>query len=160
MNTQSKTALYFEKLSIRITQIVGSTTSFVLAFMVIIIWAFTGPLFNFSDTWQLVINTGTTIITFLMVFIIQKSQNKDSRAIQLKLNELIAAGERTSNRMISVEDLSEDELLVLSKYYSKLAEMAKKENDIHQSHSIDEAVENHEIKSSRRKKQKESRQKI
>jgi low affinity Fe/Cu permease len=152
---KNKIALYFEKLSAYITQIVGSTTSFVLAFLVVIIWAFTGPLFHFSDTWQLVINTGTTIITFLMVFIIQKSQNKDSRAIQLKLNELIAASERTSNRMISVEDLSEDELMVLSKYYSKLAEMAKKENDIHISHTIEEAVENHESKASKRKKLKE-----
>jgi low affinity Fe/Cu permease len=157
MDKQNKVSFYFEKLSSYITQVVGSTTSFVLAFLVVIVWSVTGPFFHFSDTWQLVINTGTTIITFLMVFIIQKSQNKDARAIQLKLNELIAANERTSNRMISVEDLSEEELVVLSQYYSKLAEMAKKENDIHISHTIEEAVENHESKTSTRKRRKEEK---
>jgi low affinity Fe/Cu permease/predicted GNAT family N-acyltransferase len=105
-------------------------------------------LFGYSETWQLVINTGTTIITFLMVFLIQKAQNKDSKAIQLKLNELIAAQEYTSNRMVDIEDLSEEELDQLHKYYVKLAMLAKKENDIHCSHSID-AAEDNSIKKSK-----------
>jgi low affinity Fe/Cu permease len=107
--------------------------------MIIIAWAVTGPVFHYSDTWQLVINTGTTIITFLMVFVIQQSQNKDTIALQLKLNELIAASPDTSNRLIEVEELSAQELEILKKFYIKLAELAKKEGDIHQTHSIDEA---------------------
>src|ERR687886_896786 len=88
----------------------GRPSTFAVACLVIIIWAATGPIFNYSDTWQLVINTGTTIITFLMVFIIQQSQNKDSLALQLKLNELIAANDKASNRLIVVEDLTQEEL--------------------------------------------------
>ena len=109
---------------------------------------------NFSDTWQLVINTGTTIITFLMVFIIQQSQNKDSLALQLKLNELIASEERASNRLIDVEDLSQEELQVLKKFYIKLADLAEKENDLFSSHSIDEAEDWHsdKMRSPKRKK--------
>jgi low affinity Fe/Cu permease len=106
----------------------------------------TGPIFHFSDTWQLVINTGTTIITFLMVFVIQQSQNKDSLAIQLKLNELIAAEERASNRLIVVEDLSQDELEILKKFYVRLSDLAKEQNDLHSSHSVDEAKDVHEYK--------------
>ena len=96
-------------------------------------------MFDFSDTWQLVINTGTTIITFLMVFIIQQSQNKDTLAVQLKLNELIACQELASNRLIDMEDLTEEELMVLKKFYVKLSKLAEKENDLHSSHSLDEA---------------------
>ena len=84
-------------------------------------WLITGPLFGFSNTWQLVINTGTTIVTFLMVFLIQRSQNKDALAVQLKLNELVAAMKGASNRLIDVEDLSEDELAALHAHYRKLA---------------------------------------
>src|SRR6476661_6471030 len=109
-------------------------------------WATTGPLFKYSETWQLVINTGTTIITFLMVFLIQKSQNKDSKAIQIKLNELIAANDKASNRMVDIEDLTEDELDRLHEFYCTIAEMAEKERDIHTSHSIDKAVENQKRK--------------
>ena len=111
-----------------------------------------GPVFKYSDTWQLVINTGTTIITFLMVFIIQQSQNKDSLAIQLKLNELIAAEERASNRLIDVEDLTQAELEVLKKFYIKLSKLAEKENDLFSSHSIDEATGQHKHKIGIRKK--------
>src|SRR6478735_254263 len=106
----SKLNAMFDSIATKITTWTGSSPAFLTAFAIVLIWAASGPVFGFSETWQLVINTGTTIITFLMVFIIQKSQNKDSKAIQLKLNELIAANERTSNRMISVEDLSEEEL--------------------------------------------------
>ena len=109
-----------------------------------------GPVFHYSDTWQLVINTGTTIVTFLMVFLIQRSQNKDSLAVQLKLNELVAAMEGAANRLIDVEDLSEDELRVLHKYYSRLATMAKKDEKLGTSHSIEEADLRHAAKAKRR----------
>jgi low affinity Fe/Cu permease len=103
------------------------------------LWAVTGPLFGFSDTWQLVINTGTTIVTFLMVFLIQRGQNKDAMAIQLKLNELVAAVNGASNRLIDVEDLTENELQALHRHYSKLARLAKKDSDIAKGHSVEEA---------------------
>lgn len=144
----------FEKISSGITRTVGTPTAFTIAMLVVIIWAFTGPIFKFSDTWQLVINTGTTIITFLMVFIIQQSQNKDSLAMQLKLNELIASEERASNRLIVVEDLTQDELEVLKKFYIKLANLAKKENDLHSSHSVDEADDIHARKVHTKKQRK------
>ena len=136
----------FEKISSAITRAVGTSTAFTIALLILILWAITGPVFHFSDTWQLVINTGTTIITFLMVFIIQQSQNKDSLALQLKLNELIASDEKASNRLIVVEDLTQSELEVLKKFYIKLAQLAKKENDLHSSHSVDEADDIHEYK--------------
>lgn len=145
----------FERLATHITKISGSSTAFLIALAVIIAWAVTGPLFNFSDTWQLVINTGTTIITFLMVFVIQQSQNKDSLAIQLKLNELIAAEERASNRLVNVEDLTQTELETLKKFYIKLSKLAEKENDLFSSHSVDEADKVHEEKTSYHHKRRE-----
>jgi low affinity Fe/Cu permease len=145
----------FEKFSNAVTRFTGSSTSFIVAFAVVLIWALTGPLFNYSETWQLVINTGTTIITFLMVFLIQKSQNKESMAVQLKLNELLAANKNTSNRMVSIEDLSESELNTLRDFYCQLAELAKKHDDIGKSHSIDEAEDNHEEKQQIRKEEEE-----
>jgi len=129
----------FEKASTKITSWAGSPYAFSIAFLVIVIWGLTGPLFGFSDTWQLVVNTGTTVITFLMVFLIQKTQNKDSKAIQLKLNELIAANSEASNRMVDIEDLTEEELDLLHKFYQELSSKAKEERDIHESHSIDKA---------------------
>ena len=137
---------WFEQMAVNVTKIAGSSVAFLLALLVIIVWAITGPIFKFSDTWQLVINTGTTIITFLMVFIIQQSQNKDSLAIQLKLNELIAAEERASNRLIDVEDLSQDELELLKKFYVRLSRLARESNDLHSSHSVDEAEDVHQHK--------------
>src|ERR1700760_4955481 len=127
-------------------KVTGSPGAFLLCVLSVLIWAATGPIFHFSETWQLVINTGTTIITFLMVFLIQKSQNKDSLAIQLKLNELVAAHEFASNRLVNVENMSEDELKVIQKYYSYLSKATMEEESLQQSHSIDEARENHEIK--------------
>src|SRR6478752_2085654 len=100
----------FDHFSGAVTKVTGKPVAFIVAFFIIIIWALTGPIFRFSDTWQLVINTGTTIITFLMVFVIQQSQNKDTVAVHLKLNELIAATKGASNRLIDVEDLTPDEL--------------------------------------------------
>lgn len=144
--------LWFEKSAARVTKVAGSSTAFLLAVTIIIVWAVTGPVFHYSDTWQLVINTGTTIITFLMVFVIQQSQNKDSLAIQLKLNELIAAEERASNRLIVVEDLSQDELEVLKKFYVRLSDLARDANDLHSSHSVDEADEVNEYKRNMRRK--------
>src|SRR4030095_202446 len=119
---------------------------FIIACLVVILWATIGPVFKFSDTWQLVINTSTTIITFLMVFIIQQTQNKDTIALQLKLNELIASSSLASNNLVSVEDLTTEELEVLKKVYSPRASLAKKEKDIHNSHSIDEANLRHSQK--------------
>jgi low affinity Fe/Cu permease len=136
----------FERFASHITRLTGRPVTFFMALAIILIWGITGPIFKFSDTWQLVINTGTTIITFLMVFIIQQSQNKDSIAIQLKLNEIVAAMETASNRLINVEDLSEDELIILHTYYKKLSDMSKKEASLNKSHSIEEATVKHEIK--------------
>src|SRR6478736_2649077 len=107
-----KVARLYNNFSTKITRATGRPAALILAFLVIIIWAVTGPIFNYSDTWQLVINTGTTIITFLMVFLIQRMQNKDSRALHLKLNELVAALEGPSNRLIDIEELTEAELEV------------------------------------------------
>ena len=121
----------------------GSSSAFALAAGVIVIWALTGPFFHYADTWQLVINTGTTVVTFLMVFLIQRTQNKSALAVQLKLNEIVAALDGASNRLISAEDLSEDELTVLYMHYQRLAEMAKQDSRITQSHSIDEAEARH-----------------
>ena len=130
----------------------GSTPAFICAAGVIVVWGLTGPLFHFSDTWQLVINTGTTIVTFLMVFLIQRAQNKDSLAVQLKLNEIVAALEGASNRLISVEDLSEEDLEVLHVHYERLAEMAKSDRRVTESHSVAEAEARHAFKKDRRKK--------
>jgi len=104
------------------------------------------PIFDYSETWQLVINTGTTIITFLMVFLIQKTQNKDSLAIQIKLNELVAAHEYASNLMADVEDMTEEELETIEKYYAKLAELAQKHNAIQQTYTLEQAQHRHDNK--------------
>lgn len=151
MKRKNKFSIFFEKFSTKVTKATGSSTAFILAFLVIIVWGITGPAFNFSNTWQLVINTGTTIITFLMVFIIQQSQNKDTTAVQLKLNELIAASSTASNRLIAVEDLTAKDLETIKKFYSALSELAKKETDIHKTHSIDEAQELHKGKMKKQK---------
>jgi low affinity Fe/Cu permease len=150
MKTEShkatKMSRKFNKISTVVTKLAGRPITSILAFTLIVVWAISGPLFNFSDTWQLVINTGTTIITFLMVFIIQQSQNKDTMAVQLKLNELIACNQKASNRLIDIEDLTEEELEVLKKFYVKLSRLAADEKDIYASHSIDEANKYHESK--------------
>jgi low affinity Fe/Cu permease len=152
-NNRKKLSL-FEKLSSKITKATGSPYAFLTAFLIVIIWGVTGPLFDYSDTWQLVINTGTTIITFLMVFIIQQSQNKDTMAIQLKLNELIAATKGASNRLIDVEDLTEKELETIKKFYIELSVLALEEADIQSTHSFDDAKDNHKEKLSTKKPKK------
>jgi low affinity Fe/Cu permease len=146
--------LMLERFSHQATVWAGSSWAFIIALTVIIVWGITGPIFKFSDTWQLVINTGTTIVTFLMVFLIQRSQNKDALAIHLKLNEIVAALEGASNRLIDVEDLTEDEVTVLHKYYQKLTTMAKRDDKLTVSHSIEEAEDHHELKQGKQRKVK------
>lgn len=147
-SSKSKINALFDKFSNKITKVSGKPVTFITAFLLIVIWAICGPIFGFSDTWQLIINTSTTIITFLMVFVIQQSQNKDTMALQLKLNELIASQKKASNRLIDIEDLTSDELEVLKKFYVKLARLSKKDSNIYQSHSIEEAVTRHRSKNS------------
>ena len=141
----------FEEFANWATVATGSSAAFITAIAIIITWGITGPLAKYSDTWQLIINTGTTIITFLMVFLIQKSQNKDSKAIHLKLNELIASHQGTSNRMVNIEDLTEAELDRLYKFYRELSNLAQKEDDMTCTHSIDAAEENQKRKSGSRR---------
>ena len=130
----------------------GSTPAFLVALAVVVVWAVLGPFFQYSETWQLVINTGTTIVTFMMVFLIQRAQNKDSLALQLKLNELIAATKGASNRLVNVEDLGEAELAVLHQYYGRLVDAARQDADLLQTHSVEEAEQNQEHKDQFRKK--------
>jgi low affinity Fe/Cu permease len=129
----------------------GSTPAFLSAVALLLVWLLTGPLFHYSDTWQLVINTFTTIVTFLMVFLIQRAQNKDSKAVALKLNEMLAALEGASNRMIGVERLSEAEIATLQKHYDAIVRIAERESTLGESHSIEEATRRAEAKSKRRK---------
>jgi len=140
---RSRVGKKLETWSRAVTAWTGSSWAFACAVSIIIVWLVTGPIFRFSDTWQLVINTGTTVVTFLMVFLIQRAQNKDSLAIQLKLNEIVAAMPGASNRLIDVEDLSEAELIKLHQFYGRLAEIAKHEADLLRSHSIEEANLHH-----------------
>lgn len=153
MNKESKRGRgsIFDTFATKVTQATGSTPVFVGALGLVILWGICGPIFNYSENWQLVINTGTTIITFLMVFLIQKAQNKDSLAIQIKLNELLASHKNASNRLVDIEDISEEEMKVIEKYYKKLGDLAEKDNDLSRTHSIDDAEENQHIKSGARK---------
>jgi low affinity Fe/Cu permease len=139
-----------ERFSSAVTSWTGSTPAFIVASAIVIVWALTGPLFNYSNTWQLVINTGTTIVTFLIVFLIQRSQNKDSLALQLKLNEIVAALDGASNRLVNIEDLTEAELDVLHHHCARLGATAKRDVDLMQSHSVDEATTRHERKHGRK----------
>jgi low affinity Fe/Cu permease len=135
-----------EALSEKVTLWAGGTGAFAAALSVIVGWAILGPVFHFSDTWQLVVNTGTTIVTFLMVFLIQRSQNKDALEIHLKLNELVAAIEGASNRLIEVETLTEHDLAALRRHYHELASLSQREADLTSSHSVEEASRRHAAK--------------
>lgn len=141
---------FFARLAGWATKHSGSTAALFAAVLIILAWAATRPLFESFDTWQLVINTFTTIVTFLMVFLIQRSQNKDSRALHLKLNELVAAVEGASNRLINAENLTEEELNVLHTHYAKLLSLARADAHITECHSVEEAVERHERKHKQR----------
>jgi len=149
---RSATIPILERFSTVVTRWTGTSTAFAVACGIVLVWVVTGPLFGYSDTWQLVINTGTTIVTFLMVFLIQRTQNKDSLALHLKLNELVAAVNGASNRLIDIEDLSEQELLALREFYSRLVTMARRDDSLTQSHSIEEAEERHAAKLATRKR--------
>jgi len=144
--TRSGLSRTLERGAEAVTAWAGGSAGFATAAAIVIAWAVTGPIFGFSDTWQLVINTGTTIVTFLMVFLIQRTQNKDALAIHLKLNELVAAVHGASNRLIDVEALSEKELHVLKAHFHELAQLARADRDTTQSHSIEEARERHAAK--------------
>jgi low affinity Fe/Cu permease len=141
-----KTSRVFKIAANNITKAAGSLTVFIIALSIILIWGITGPIFNYSNTWQLIINSITNISTFLMVFIIQQSQNKDTMAMQLKINELIATSKVASNRLLNIEDLTDEELGALKQFYIKLATLAQKEMDIRTSHTIEEAEDIHHEK--------------
>lgn len=137
----------FERITRAVSRFTGSTAAFLMAVAIVLAWGVTGPLFGYSERWQLVINTGTTIVTFLMVFVIQRAQNKESLAAQLKLNEIVAAMQGASNRLINVEALSEEELATLHEHYGALVRLARTDENFLQSHSVDEATARHGLKS-------------
>ncbi|GAA4409742.1 hypothetical protein GCM10023187_33440 [Nibrella viscosa] len=134
------TTSFFERFASGVAKATGTSTACILALLAVIIWAITGPLFGYSESWQLVINTGTTIVTFLMVFVIQKAQNKESKSVQLKLNELIAATKGASNRLVAAENLTDEELDILYKHYCTMANLTQKASDLRKSHSVEEAI--------------------
>jgi len=149
----------FNKITGVVTSAAGSPVAIICSFLLIILWAIGGLFFGFTDTWQLIINTLTTIITFLMVFTIQHSQNKETMAIQLKLNELIACNENASNRLVDIEDLTDAEVKLIKEFYTRLSTLSAKENNLKASHSLDEAEDIHERKSKTLRKGKEDTQK-
>lgn len=114
----------FRKIAVKASRVMGSSKAFVFAFLVIVAWAFAGPYYGYSDTWQLVINTGTTILTFLMVFLVQNTQNRDAKAMQLKLDELIRAGRASRNQLLDLEDLSDAEMEALQQQFQALREQS------------------------------------
>ena len=136
--THSPLITAFDRFASGVTRWAGSPLAFCAALLTVLVWACLGPAFHFSENWQLVINTGTTIVTFLMVFLIQQSQNKDSVAMHLKLNELLAANREASNRMIGIEGLDEQDLRDVASFYTKLSERAKTAGPVKELHSIDE----------------------
>lgn len=142
----------FEHFASRITTVAGSSAAFMVAVSIVIIWAVCGPIFHYSETWQLVINTGTTIITFIMVFLIQKTQNKDSKALHLKIDELLSSIEGSSNRLVDIEYLNEAELDELHEFYRKVSQRARLTKGDQKAHSIDEKVmrKSDEIKNRRK----------
>jgi len=115
---------YFRKVSNWVSDVMGSPWAFITAIAIIVVWAFTGPMFHYSDTWQLIINTGTTIVTFLMVFLIQNTQNRDARAVHLKLDELIRAVEGARTGLVDLENCSDEELKRLQEAFHHLRERA------------------------------------
>ena len=131
----------FERISNAITTDSGSSVVFIAALSSVLLWALTGPVFHYSNTWLLIVNTVTSIITFLMVFLIQKAQNKESIAVQLKLNELIAANNKASDRLLNIQDLSENELNTLYEHYRTLVELTQKAKSTTQAHSVEDAIE-------------------
>ena len=121
----TKSTSWFTRFAKWTARATGQPAAFVIAVSIILVWAVSGPVFGFSDTWQLVINTGTTIVTFLMVFLIQNTQNRDSEAIQVKLDEIIRAIEGADNALLDLEELDEKELDVIREHYEEMAEEAR-----------------------------------
>ena len=137
---------FIENIASAIVNMAGKTSTVLIVFILVLVWGVSGFFLHFSVEWEMIIGTASSVVTILMVFLILKSQNKDSLSIQLKLNELVAATESASNRLVNVEGMTEDELKVIQKYYSKLSEFAKKQETLQQSHSIDEIHQEHTIK--------------
>ncbi len=144
------TSGFLARFAERVTNWTGGNIAFCLATASILAWVVSGPVFHFSDSWQLVMNTWTNIVTYLMVFLIQRSQNKDSLAVHMKLNELVAAVDGASNRLIAAEHFSEEDLHTLSAHYERLAAMAGEDERLTASHSIEEAKNRHINKRERR----------
>jgi low affinity Fe/Cu permease len=117
----------FRRFAHSTSAVVGSPWAFIIAVLVIVVWGITGPIYHFSDTWQLIINTGTTIVTFMMVFLIQNTQNRDAAAMQLKLDELIRALKGAHNELVDLEEMSDEELEQVKAHYSRLAERAREQ---------------------------------
>lgn len=130
---------FFRRFAHRVSDATGKPWAFVLASGIIVVWALTGPIFQFSDTWQLVINTGTTIVTFLMVFLIQNTQNRDSKALHLKLDEIIRSLENARNNMIEVEDLSDDDMAQVQDEFKLLSAEAR-EDPVKEDQSVGEIM--------------------
>jgi len=135
-----------ESLATRMTNAAGNTYILLVVLTAVIAWAISGFYLHFSAQWEMIIGTASSVVTFIMVFLIQKSQNKHSLSIQLKLNELVAANQLASNRLVDVEGMSEDELKVIKKYYAKLSQFTDHEENPTLPHSIDESHEAHSIK--------------
>jgi len=145
-----------ERMARAVTDWTGSSLAFLIALLSVLVWLAAGPFVDppfLNHSYQLIINTGTTIITFLMVFLIQRAQNKDSQAVHIKLNELLTAVQGASNRLIGVEELSEAEIHLLHKHFMQLVELAKTEGTLTESHSIEEAHGRHRKKRGERKEQ-------
>ena len=140
----------FDSFSSHVTRWAGSPIAFAGALCLVIVWAALGRVFDYSENWQLVINTGTTIVTFLMVFLIQRTQNHDNEAVQLKLNELVAALDGASNHLINIEELTEDELRTIHRHFHQLARLARDDASATTTHSVEEAETRHKRKVSRR----------
>ena len=128
---KKKAGKMFDRFSTIVTKVTGRPAAFLTAFTIVIVWAVSGPLFGFSDTWQLVINTGTTIITFLMVFLIQNTQNRDTEAMQIKLDELLRSHRPADNALLDLEELEEEELDELRKSYEALARRSRDRRKSH-----------------------------
>ena len=146
MNSNTKLTKKIELFSSHVIRATSSNLALLFCFVIVILWVMDGFFAHFSQQWESIIGTVSSVITVLMVFLIQKAQFKDSLAIQLKLNELVAAHESASNRLVDVEGMSEEELRVLQKYYTKLSRFAKEQETLTESHSIDEIREEHAIR--------------
>ena len=150
MRSPRKKFPLFDRFADTANRVFGSSVAFAFAGGSVLVWLAAGPFFGFGENWQLTINTGTTIVTFLMVFLIQHSQNKQTEAMHMKLNELIASHQEASNQLISVEDLSEAELETLHRFYQRLGRLAADDQAIKQTHSLDEASQRQKRKRPRK----------